>query len=189
MRKSLPQVTTEKSAREIHARLVNDVHRMDAQAGALPGWAEKVSNAFATPDSWLHALRARAEKRSKDNKRDFRLSAADVEFICIRSGGRCEVTGMPFNEQRVGPRGRRPYIQSLDRIDCMAGYSLENCRLVCTVVNIAMGSWGEDVVRQMATGMVLNQFYPPWLEASGSPTNAHLCKNDKSMSRAPRVTH
>ena len=39
---------------------------------------------------------------------------------------------------------------SLDRIDSSKGYTVENCRLVCTAVNLAMNEWGEDVLERIA---------------------------------------
>lgn len=165
IRRSLPRQTTEETAREIHARLLNDVHRMDARVGTLPGWADELNTAYATPLSWLNKMHSETKGRCARRGIEFRLSIDDLRFLCLRSGGRCEVTGLPFNGQAIGPRNRRPFMQSLDRIQSMGAYSLENCRLVCQAVNFAMGSWGEDVVRQIAIGMVLNRFYPPWLEA------------------------
>ena len=164
VRKALPKGTTEQSAREIHARLLNGLHQMHHRAGEILGWSEAIDAATADENSWLHASIRRAEKRSKASGRPCRISVADFVFIAKRSGGRCEVTGIPFSDELAGYKQRRPYRQSLDRIDSSREYSLENCRLVCTILNLAMGTWGAEALHRIAAGLVLNRFYPPWLD-------------------------
>ena len=66
-------------------------------------------------------------------------------------GGRCAITGLPFNLRVVGSgAARRPFAPSLDRIDSDSGYTRDNTRLVCQVVNFALNSYGEDVFLEIA---------------------------------------
>lgn len=162
IRKSLPQGTTEKTAREIHARLLNGMQKLHHRSGEITGWSEAVEAAATDEDSWLRQALVKAEQRSRAARRPFRLSLDSLVFIAKRSGGRCEVSGLPFSDDLVGRH--RPYRQSLDRIESTREYSIENCRLVCVAVNMAMGVWGEDVLHRIAVGLVLNRFYPPWLD-------------------------
>ena len=80
------------------------------------------------------------------------LGMAELRTLIARAGRCCEVTGIPFSYDRVGPssRSRSPWGMSLDRIDSSKGYTVENCRLVCTAVNLAMNEWGEDVLERIA---------------------------------------
>lgn len=165
VQKWLPKGTTEETAREIHSRLLNDLHRMHAKTGDMPEWQEAIDVALGAVDGWPHVAYGRAAQRSRARRMAFPLAFDDFVFICRRSGGRCEVTGIPFSDERVGPKGFRPYRQSLDRIHSTGEYSMDNCRLVCAGVNFAMGTWGAEVLHRIAVGLVLNRFYPPWLDA------------------------
>ena len=98
---------------------------------------------------WAQVLYSGAETRSRAVGRVMELTPADLAAIIARSEGCCEVSGMPFD---LGEgRGRpQPFGPSLDRRDSKMGYSLENCRLVCTIVNYAMNTWGEAPLLQLA---------------------------------------
>jgi len=83
-------------------------------------------------------------------KRDrYLLTVEDERELVRRCGGRCEVSGVPFSLNR-GEWGRAPYTPSLDRIKSKAGYTPENCRIVCCAVNLAMNEWGESVLEKIA---------------------------------------
>lgn len=160
-RKVLPRDCTEDTARAIHAKLLNDAHRIAAAVGMMPGWQARIANEVSDQNSWFWATLKRCERRAKAMGREFGLTQADFEFVCLRSGGRCELTGIPFSDALTN--GRRPYFQSIDRIDCARGYTIDNVRLVCLAVNIAISNWGDQVLAQIAIGLVLNRFYPAWL--------------------------
>jgi hypothetical protein len=66
-----------------------------------------------------------------------------------RAGGRCEVSGIEFQRRAPGV-SRNPWTPSIDRIDSSVGYTAANCRLVCLAVNLAMSTWGEDVILTIA---------------------------------------
>ena len=77
------------------------------------------------------------------------LTPFDLVDLMIRSDAECEVTGIPFNDEMVPGCKRRPFIPSIDRINPKEPYRFENCRLVCWVVNRALGDWGDDVFWRM----------------------------------------
>ena len=65
-------------------------------------------------------------------------------------GRRCALTGIAFDLRVVGTgQAQRPFAPSLDRIDCSAGYTRDNTRLVCQAVNFALNAYGEDVFRDI----------------------------------------
>lgn len=80
----------------------------------------------------------------------FDLSSDDLLKMAEKTGYKCAVTGIPFTGERIGLSSRRPFAPSVDRIDSTKGYTVDNCRLVCYAVNLAMGEWGDDVVRRIA---------------------------------------
>lgn len=110
----------------------------------IPGWALKL----------LRNTQSNARKRNID----FDLTPNDMRLLLVRSKGVCEVSGLAFtlaygNQPGVkaGQRvERRPWAPSIDRIDNLKGYYVENCRLVCCVANLAMNEWGEPVLHRLA---------------------------------------
>ena len=77
------------------------------------------------------------------------LTIDDVLGMVARAGGRCEVSGIPFAFDKA-KASRRPWIPSIDRIDCGVGYTPANCRLVCLAVNFAMNQWGLETLERIA---------------------------------------
>jgi hypothetical protein len=75
---------------------------------------------------------------------EHRLTPQEFCFIYNRAKGRCEVTGTPLSYSKIEKAGtRHPFAPSLDRIDASRIYTLDNCRLVCLLINAALGDWGE----------------------------------------------
>jgi len=95
----------------------------------------------------------KAKERAKLCGMPFEIKRDDVVMIFGRSGGNCEVTGIRFNRFKPANNGTRPWFPSLDRIDSSKGYAVDNCRMVCVAVNIAMGQWGEWVLNAMANAI------------------------------------
>jgi len=91
-----------------------------------------------------------AQKNARSRKLNFSLSKEDVLALWARSGGRCELTLIPFDLVNVDGFKRRPYAPSIDRIDGSKGYAPGNCRLVTVVANLAINEWGEDVFARVA---------------------------------------
>jgi hypothetical protein len=74
--------------------------------------------------------------------------------LWTRSGGKCEVSGIPFTLERAPKRfARRPWAPSIDQIQAGKGYGLDNLRVVCIAVNFAMNHWGEDVLYRIAAAI------------------------------------
>lgn len=82
------------------------------------------------------------------------LHQEDIRRIYEKQGGRCAVTCLRFSWERVGVAVRRPWVPSIDRIDCAQGYTTENVRLVCCAVNLALNEWGESVFAMIARAYV-----------------------------------
>lgn len=130
----------------------------DGVCGAISGRG-RASFLRATPDNLLVYLvrgRERAMRRDRARGRTSTLSPQDLRILFDRSGGKCEATGIPFSLQPAPNCRRKPYAPSLDRLDNSRPYSLDNCRLVCVAVNIAINEWGEEIFGDVAMGFLVN---------------------------------
>ncbi len=107
-------------------------------------------------DSDIPRLIARARNGAQGRGMEFNLTADDVRDMLTASGCRCAISGITFDRTyRVPTSGRRPFAVSIDRIDCSRGYTKDNVRLVCAIVNLALGDWGEQTLRRVALGIAL----------------------------------
>jgi hypothetical protein len=86
---------------------------------------------------------ATARTRARRRSLKFDLDQHVEELQARINIGRCEVTGVPLN---LGG-GRTFDSPSLDRIDPGKGYVYSNIRVVCNLINCALGDWGEDTLR------------------------------------------
>lgn len=115
---------------------------------------EKIANIAAerliSHKRWIYNILNSLQARNR-KMRCPPMPREHLEFIIKRSQGRCEVTGIPFD---WGSDMREPYAPSVDRIDPKRGYSLDNCRMVCLSVNMAMNVWGEDVLLTIGQAMI-----------------------------------
>ena len=102
----------------------------------------------------LVCLYKAAKGRAVSRQIAFLITMADMEAIAERCDGKCEISGIPFNETKYGDARTRPFAPSLDRINPKLGYIPANCRFVCVAVNYAMGDWGEAVLKQVAAAVI-----------------------------------
>lgn len=105
---------------------------------------------------FLKAVRS-SRKRASVKGLPFELSQSDIRALWERCGGKCEITGIPFDFDLLEAKhARRPYAPSLDRINNDLGYSIDNLRVVCVAVNLAMNQWGEAVLLRIAACLFSN---------------------------------
>lgn len=153
---------------EDRERIVSDLN-YTADHIKKHGVPPKKRRRFAVPkrSSYWEIQYARIAAAAKRRSLVFDLSYDDLMAIVERAGGRCEVTGIPFT---LAGNGRlRPYRPSLDRIDSALGYTVGNCRLVCLAVNVALGQWGDEVLKRIARGIVFGE------AAVAEPNGAKNC--------------
>ena len=73
----------------------------------------------------------------------FALTVDDVAAMLARQAGRCAITQRTFDNTKPDGQRIRPWAASIDRISSDQGYTVENSRLVCASVNIAMNRFGD----------------------------------------------
>ena len=81
---------------------------------------------------------AKRRAAAKELPFDLDAHAADVQARIDR--GVCEISGLPLDLS-----AKRGFASpSLDRINPSRGYVYDNIRVVCHLMNCALGTWGED---------------------------------------------
>lgn len=99
----------------------------------------------------LKSVRSIARRRGEDCD----LDMAGLEELWLHQGGRCALSGLEFDDEEFPDAFvKRPFRASVDRIDPSRDHVFGNVRLVCVAVNFARGQWGDDVLRQIAYGIV-----------------------------------
>ena len=116
-------------------------------------------------DDWSRSVRGRlsdllsaSRGRSGRNGLDHTLTLDWLMDQYERQNGRCALTGIEFRFERNadGKRHFTPFGPSLDRIDPKRGYTPDNVRLVCVIVNLSLNDFGEEVFRTMCEAYVNN---------------------------------
>jgi hypothetical protein len=91
-----------------------------------------------------HMLICGARKRALPKGLPFDLDQHKPEITARVRAGHCEMTGLPFD---MG-MGRTFDSPSIDRIEPTLGYVYSNIRIILWGMNAALGTWGEDVLRE-----------------------------------------
>lgn len=98
----------------------------------------------------LALIYTRSRNGALARKIPFFLKPRDVIALAFSSGGKCMVTGIPFSKKDNPQWRTNPWAASIDRVDSLAAYTLDNCRLVCVAANAAMNEWGVEVLERVA---------------------------------------
>lgn len=105
-----------------------------------------------TDKDWSR-LYSNTRENAKRRNVPFDLTREEFRRLAERSAGSCELTNIPFSGEKIDGCFRRPWAPSVDRVDNAKGYSMENCRIVCGSVNIALHQWGLQVLLRIANGL------------------------------------
>lgn len=149
--KDAPEALAAKGELETRLRCGHDAVKMLARFGDVPpprGQAQSVEQLLRRAPRLLTNCRKNAKARGIP----FALDLEMVRYMIQRSGGYCMVSGIPFDTEFT-INGRHPFAPSIDRGDCAEGYCMENCQLVCVAVNMALHTWGPNVLYRIVEHM------------------------------------
>jgi hypothetical protein len=92
-----------------------------------------------------------AKKRAKEKGLEFNLDFKFLLDLYKSQDGKCKLTDIDFvlekSKNRIG--NFIPFSPSIDKINPFGGYTKNNVRFVCTIVNIALSNHGEDIFDKM----------------------------------------
>lgn len=110
------------------------------------------------PSFWLaemaKALHEQTRKRALEADIIYTLTPELIMRLGHQTNWRCAVSGLRFRQDKLDSVRMRPFMPSIDRIECNKGYVPDNCRMVCVITNFAMGSWGEGPLRELILSYV-----------------------------------
>ncbi len=103
----------------------------------------------ASGRGWAGNMLSGARRRARKQGVPCTLSVSWIKAQLKR--GECAVSGLPFDlTTGQGRWVKLPFTPSLDRKVPLDGYTEENCRVVCLIVNEAMNRWGFTPLMRLA---------------------------------------
>ena len=112
-----------------------------------------------------------ARTRSKAKGYAFDLDGYREQIQARIDAGYCELSGIRFDL-----KGNRTFDSpSIDRIDPKRGYVYDNIRVVCNLMNVALGNWGEEplcVIMEAYLALRKNRNNPPPVAAAPKVNSA-----------------
>jgi hypothetical protein len=96
------------------------------------------------PHTYLLQLLSHARRRSRKKNLEYNLNLDFAKALLKKQQGVCSVSGQPLTLLADGKKGQKLSNLSLDRIDNSRGYTRDNVRFVCWVVNIMRHNQRDD---------------------------------------------
>jgi len=105
---------------------------------------------------WASAKFSDVRKSAKRRNIPFELSKDEFMALAMSSENQCALTGLRFCFDASETSKYRPWAPSVDRIDHRQGYTLDNCRIVCVIVNNALNQFTVDDLQHMSRALLLH---------------------------------
>jgi hypothetical protein len=104
---------------------------------------------LTTPRGRLFSILKRAKTRAKKNNLEFDIDLNWLMEQFEKQDGRCKLTKIKFIFEH-NPNFENlsmPFSPSLDRIDSNKGYTKDNVRIICTIVNLGINHFGTETFK------------------------------------------
>ena len=124
------------------------------------------ANYLKRKDDWYKSIRGRlydllesARTRAKKNNLPIDI---DLEFLLElyqQQNKQCVLTGIEFELKRTESKKTKytPFGPSIDKIDHTKGYTKDNVRLVCVMVNLSLNTFGDECFDKMCEAYIKNK--------------------------------
>lgn len=120
-------------------------------------YLERRANFSKTIRGKLYDLLEAARGRAKKNNLPIDINLDFLLDIYEQQQGRCKLTDLQFTfDVREQGKHFNPFNPSIDKINTKGGYTKDNIRLVCVIVNLALNQFGEDSFKIMCEAYINN---------------------------------
>lgn len=99
-----------------------------------------------------------ARRRAELKNLDFQINICDLMALYKAQGGKCLLTGLDFSLDKSIECRSNPFVPSIDRVKPNLGYTRENIRLVCWIINKGIGEWGLEVYETVAQAYIKHRY-------------------------------
>jgi len=121
---------------------------------------EHVAKNYKTPRGRAYKLISTMHINKQGKRATMEKTITVEDILPILEAGHCQLTGLPFDFMPTNKTYKNPHAPSLDRIDSQKGYTKENCRIVLSAVNDALGEYDDEIalpiLEAMAKGIKKN---------------------------------
>jgi len=121
---------------------------------------EHVAKNYKTPRGRAYKLISTMHINKQGKRATMEKTITVEDILPILEAGHCQLTGLPFDFMPTNKTYKNPRAPSLDRIDSQKGYTKENCRIVLSAVNDALGEYDDEIalpiLEAMAKGIKKN---------------------------------
>jgi hypothetical protein len=133
----------------------------------------------------LVEINRQAKRRSKKRNLEFDLNLNYLEELWNLQEGKCAVTNLPMIISQERNEGKAtPFTPSLDRISFEKGYTKDNVRFVCYVVNCALHDYGIDVFNRIANAFINKTILPYEQKIPDIKEKSAKSKSDKKYNES-----
>jgi len=115
---------------------------------------EAAAEYHATPRGRANQLIRNMHRRKNGKRATMKKTITVEDILPILEAGRCQLTDLPFDFMPTDKTSKNPYAPSLDRIDSQKGYTKENCRIVLSMVNFALGEDDDETALPILKALV-----------------------------------
>lgn len=120
-------------------------------------YLERRTNFSKTIRGKLYDLLEAARGRAKKNNLPIDIDLNFLLDMFEQQNRKCKLTNLDFTfEIRESGKHFNPFNPSIDKINPNGGYTKDNVRLICVIVNLALNQFGEDNFKVMCEAYINN---------------------------------
>lgn len=160
------QKETAKKYKETHTEYFKEKNKEHYNKESNPERYQKYKVQFLTGrDKQRTSIRGRmgellssAKGRAKNKNLPIDIDLDFLLNLYEQQNGKCKLTNLElkFERNKDSKQNFMPFSPSLDKVDASKGYTKDNVRLVCVIVNLALNNFGEETFKIMCQAYINN---------------------------------